>query len=136
MLLVDTNVLVALFVRNTPWFESARALHKRDPVWRSESHALVELSNVFTRYVRVGEFDIRDASDVLGSAEQMLSAGLVTVSHVAAMQVALACKVSAYDARFLVAAQHFGSALVTEDARLRRAAPELTQSIDEALAAA
>ncbi len=42
--------------------------------------------------------------------------------------------VSAYDARFLVVAQTFGGRLVTEDTKLRRAAPGLTQSLEQALA--
>ena len=51
------------------------------------------------------------------------------------MRTALAHGVSAYDARFLVAARELGVKLVTEDEKLRRAAPELTQSLEEALAA-
>jgi predicted nucleic acid-binding protein len=43
--------------------------------------------------------------------------------------------VSAYDARFLGAAQTFKAKLVTEDARLRLAAPALTISLSDALAA-
>jgi predicted nucleic acid-binding protein len=42
--------------------------------------------------------------------------------------------VSAYDARFLALADHLGRRLVTEDIRLRIAAPALTQSLAEALA--
>lgn len=49
--------------------------------------------------------------------------------------MAIAYKVLVYDARFLVAARKLGVKLVTEDAALRRAAPELTQSLNEALAA-
>jgi predicted nucleic acid-binding protein len=41
--------------------------------------------------------------------------------------------VSAFDARFLGAAQTLGARLVTEDARLRAAAPALTISLAGAL---
>jgi predicted nucleic acid-binding protein len=41
--------------------------------------------------------------------------------------------VSVYDARFLATAQSLGGKLVTEDAKLRAAAPALTQSLGEAL---
>lgn len=135
MVLVDTNVFVALLVRNTPWLTQARALYERDSDWRSEMHAMVELSSAFTRYVRIAEFDVKEATNMLKLAEQRFTQGLVTVSHARAMQTALARKISAYDARFLVAAEHFGVTLTTEDHKLRRAAPDLTQSIDEALAA-
>jgi predicted nucleic acid-binding protein len=133
VVLVDTNVVVALLVENTPWFAQARALHQRDPDWRTESHALVELTNVLTRYVRVGEFDLDAASAMCVFAEQKFSKGLVVIPHAEALQTALRRKVSAYDARFLLAAQYFGTRLVTEDAKLRRAAPELTQSLEHAL---
>jgi predicted nucleic acid-binding protein len=43
--------------------------------------------------------------------------------------------VSAYDARFLAVADTLGTKLVTEDAKLRAAAPDLTRSLAQALAA-
>jgi predicted nucleic acid-binding protein len=42
-------------------------------------------------------------------------------------------RVTAYDARLLVLAQQTGTPLITEDAKLRAAAPLLTQSLDQAL---
>jgi predicted nucleic acid-binding protein len=45
-------------------------------------------------------------------------------------------RVTAYDARFLALAQQLDRRLVTEDAKLRAAAPKLTQSLVEALATA
>jgi len=56
------------------------------------------------------------------------------VSHRAALDTALRYRVTAYDARFLAVAQQLGTRLVTEDAKLRSAAPALTQSLVEALA--
>jgi len=134
MVLVDTNILVALLVRNTPWFSQARALYERDEDWRSESHAIVELTNVLTRYVRVGEFEVEAALGMLDVAQERFSGGLHAAPHSEAMRMALGTKVSAYDARFLVAARELGVKLTTEDTKLRRAAPDLTQSLEEALA--
>jgi predicted nucleic acid-binding protein len=51
------------------------------------------------------------------------------------LRVAGQFAVSACDARFLAAAQSLGGRLVTEDAKLRAAAPALTQSLGEALEA-
>jgi predicted nucleic acid-binding protein len=58
------------------------------------------------------------------------------VSHQAALDAALRYGTTAYDARFLALAQQLGQRLVTEDAKLRAAAPRLTQSLTEALATA
>lgn len=57
------------------------------------------------------------------------------VAHSRALRVAGQFAVSACDARFLAAAQSLGGRLVTEDAKLRAAAPALTQSLGEALEA-
>ena len=50
------------------------------------------------------------------------------------LAIAARYRVSAYDARFLALADQLGRRLVTEDTRLRGAAPALTQSLAEALA--
>jgi len=60
---------------------------------------------------------------------------LVTIAHLRSVGLAVEFGVSAYDARFLAAAERLGVALVTEDARLRSAAQTLTQTIEQALSA-
>ena len=132
MVLVDTNVLFALLIE-TDWSPSARDLHARDSDWRTEVHALVELSNVLTRYVRVRKLTIGQAIAVLSSAQGLIGSGLCEVRHSDAMVVAVDTGVSAYDARFLCAAKLLGVNLVTEDVKLRKAAPRQTVSLTEAL---
>jgi predicted nucleic acid-binding protein len=132
--LVDTNVLVALFLESSPFFEAAQELYRRDNHWRTETHALVELTNALTRYIRVGELEWQAAANALADAERRFGPDVWAAPNEQAMRTALARGVSAYDARFLVAARELGVKLVTEDTKLRRAAPELTQSLDEALA--
>jgi predicted nucleic acid-binding protein len=135
MLLVDTNIVFALFVQSTPWFAAVRELYGRDDDWRTESHGLVELSNVLSRYVRAKLLKPADALAVLALAEARLGPRAVTVAHRDALDLALKRKISAYDARFLRAAAMLGVPLVTEDSKLRKAAPELTCSLADALAA-
>ena len=60
--------------------------------------------------------------------------GLMYVSHAAALRLSVARGTSAYDSRFLAAAQALNQPLVTEDRRLRALAPELTCSLDDVLA--
>jgi predicted nucleic acid-binding protein len=135
MLLVDTHIVFSLLVRNTPWFESARALYARDSDWRTESHALVEIGNVLSRYVRVRELTAAQALSVMAEAHERLRPRLASVGAVEALRAALKHKVTAYDARFLLCATEMGVKLVTEDVKLRHAAPRLTQSLQEALSA-
>ena len=135
MLLVDSNVVFALLVHSTPWHRAARELNELDDGWRTESHALVEISNVLSRFVRVGELSSSKAVALMSEADQRMRPGMLTVEHVEALRVALKYKVSGYDARFLLCAAALGSKLITEDAKLRKAAPGLTRSLQDAIAA-
>lgn len=135
MLLVDSNIVFALLVHSTPWHLAARELHQRDGDWCTESHALVEISNVLSRYVRVGELSSAKAVALMSEVDQRMRPRMRTVEHVDALRVALKFKVSGYDARFLLCAVELGHRLITEDAKLRKAAPGLTRSLPGALAA-
>ena len=135
MLLVDSNVVFSLLVQGTPWHSAARELHHHDDDWRTESHALVEISNILSRFVRVRELSNPKAIALMAEADQRMRPTLLTVDHVEALRAALKHKVSAYDARFLLCAGELGVRLVTEDVKLRNAAPALTQSLNDALAA-
>lgn len=133
MVLIDTNVAVSLWIEND-WTDAARRLFAKDSGWSTEAYALVEFSNVMATYVRNDLSSFADAHKRLREAEQLLSPGLIEIEHGAALRAAIDYGTSAYDARFLAAARELDVRLVTEDAKLRRAAPELTQSIDQALA--
>ena len=135
MVLVDTNVIAPLYVRSART-EAVEELFARDAVWRTEPLALIELSNVLVMYERSRYITAATARDCLNRAAAFLQPQLFRVSHQAALDAALRYGTTAYDARFLALADQLGSRLVTEDARLRAAAPALTQSLAEALAIA
>lgn len=132
MVVVDTNVLAYLLLRGdrTPL---AQRLRQRDADWRSEGFILVEFSNLLATYVRNGRLDAGAAAGLLVRAEQMLAA-TIGVAHTRALALAVELGVSAYDARFVAAARDLGTRLVTEDAKLLKAAPALTQSLERAAA--
>jgi predicted nucleic acid-binding protein len=132
VIVVDTNVLAYLLIEGDRSTE-AQALYARDADWRSEAFLLVEFSNILATYERSKALSTASAFELLASAERVV-AGLVNLPHSRALQLASRFGVSAYDARFLGAAQTLGAKLVTEDERLRKAAPSLTQSLSEALA--
>ena len=135
MVLVDTNVIAPLYVRSART-EAVEELFARDAVWRTEPLALIELSNMLITYERSRYITAATARDCLNRAAAFLQPQLFRVSHQAALEAALDYRVTAYDARFLALAQQLGHRLVTEDAKLRAAAPRLTQSLTEALATA
>ena len=133
MVVVDTNILAPLLIEGD-LTKDAQALYARDPDWRSEGFVLIEFSNLLATQIRSGRLAAGAAPPLLADAERVLT-GLVQVPHARALQLAAAHGVSAYDARFLAAAQTLAGKLVTDDARLRAAAPALTRSLAHALLA-
>lgn len=133
MLLVDTNLIVPLYIR-TARSDDARKLLALDCLWRTEPLALIEFSNVLATYQRSRYITAEAARDCLMRAEIWLRPLLFSIKHEAALDLAMRYKVTAYDGRFLALAQQAGARLITEDAKLRAAAPALTQSLAEALA--
>jgi predicted nucleic acid-binding protein len=131
VLAVDTNVLAYLLLEGDRTAD-AQALYEKDGDWRSEGFLLIEFSNVLATYRRRGVLAGDTAAELLDTAERV-AGGLVNLPHGRALALAAEYGVSAYDARFLGAAQALGTRLVTEDAKLRAAAPALTRSIAEAL---
>lgn len=132
MVLIDTNIAVSLWIENN-WTQVARQLLTKDGDWQTEAYCLVEFSNVLTTYARLKLLSANQAKELLTEAENFLSSSLHMANHHEALSLALKLHVSAYDARFLVIAQNLGIPLITEDKKLRQAAPMLTQSLNDAL---
>lgn len=133
MQVVDTNIVVNLLMAG-PYSESARALYARDGDWQSEPLLLIELTNVLATVVRKLSYTLADATKILHTAQRLMDPGLRRVADNDVLNAAAHFGVTGYDARFLVIARAIGTRLVTEDAKLRRAAPDLTCSLAEALA--
>jgi predicted nucleic acid-binding protein len=131
VIVVDTNILAYLLIEGDRT-QQAQALFARDAEWKSDAFILTEFTNILATYVRSRGVTLKQAESLLGHAEASLR-GLVNVPHTRALRVSERYSVAAYDARFLAAAESLGGKLVTEDAKLRTAAPKLTQSLSEAL---
>lgn len=132
MIAVDTNILGYLLLAGEQTAQ-ARALLERDPDWHSDTFVLIELTNVLATAIRVRGLSLRQATSALMQAQSVIEAGLHAASHAEVLVLADQLRVSAYDARFLAVARDLGLRLVTEDAKLRNAAPALTQSLEHAV---
>ncbi len=133
MVVVDTNVLAYLLIAGDRT-AAAQALFARDADWRSDGFILVELSNILATYVRDGGLTRDRALAMLADAERLMP-GLEITSNARALDVALRFGIAAYDGRFIAFAMQSGRRLVTEDVRLRRAAPDWTISLGDAVRA-
>ena len=134
MLLVDTNVVVYLLIAGD-YTAAAQQLRARDSDWRSEAFLLIEFTNVLASSIATKRMTLSLAQDLLAKATALFDGKLGRIPHSSVLATAARHRVSAYDARFLALAGQLGRRLVTEDTRLRAAAPALTQSLAEALAA-
>ena len=134
MIAVDSNILAYLLLDGGKTTE-ARLLLERDPDWHSDAFALIELTNIFATSIRAGNLDLAQATTALAEAQALIDPGLHIVPHTETLNLASRFRVSAYDARYLGVALALGIPLVTEDRRLRKAAPELTCSLADAIAA-
>jgi predicted nucleic acid-binding protein len=132
MLLVDTNILAYLLIEGD-LTSKVQDLYRCDADWHSDEFILVEFSNILATYVRTGDLTFARAASLLARAETLLSGRLASVPHAEALAMAHKCRVSVYDARFLVAADSRRARLVTEDQSLQRAAPDLTWSLEEGI---
>jgi predicted nucleic acid-binding protein len=135
VLIIDTNVVAYLLI-DGDYTAAARLLHRRDDDWRSEAFIMVEFTNVLTASIAARRMNLVLAQRFLADATSLLHGKLASVPHGSVLSLAVQYRVTAYDARFLALAQQLDRRLVTEDAKLRAAAPKLTQSLAEALATA
>jgi predicted nucleic acid-binding protein len=135
VLIVDTNVLAYLLIEGDHT-TAARLLHRRDDDWRSEAFIMIEFTNVLIASIAARRMNLVLAQRFLAGATSLLHGKLALIPHESVLSLAVQYRVTAYDARFLALAQQLDCRLVTEDAKLRAAAPKLTQSLAEALATA
>ncbi len=134
MLVVDTNLVIALVVTH-PLHDFARKLFTHDADWHLPDWWQIELSNALRNYHRSGQLV---AAEALAALNQGLECFPPENTHVVdletSLQIACEMNISAYDARFIALARSYEQKLVTEDARLRKACPDDTLSLDEAIA--
>ena len=94
---------------------------------------MTELANVLATQIKLRDMPLPDAVNLLARGAALMAEGLVEIAHEAALTLAAQRDVSVYDSRYLVVAQRLQTRLVTEDAKLRKKAPDLTCSLAEAL---
>ncbi|MFM7179857.1 MAG: type II toxin-antitoxin system VapC family toxin [Verrucomicrobiales bacterium] len=134
MLIVDTNLVIALVLTH-PLHEDASALLANDADWHLPDWWQIELSNALRNYHRSGQLEIADALAAQNRAVTLFPpANHHEVDLGATLRIACERNISAYDARFIALARSFGQKLITEDGRLRKACPDDTLSIAQALA--
>ena len=114
MIVVDTNVMVRFVVGGRQGADAAR-LFLKDPEWAAPRILASELTNVLLGFVRRGSMTPDQAKAMCDDAATVLGPRVVSVSADRVLDVALECRLSAYDAEFVVAARQLGVRLATGD---------------------
>jgi hypothetical protein len=84
MLVVDTNIIAALYIRGA-YTDGVHQLRRRDDLWRTDPFAIIEFSNVLATYRRARYLTTTEAQRCLAQADRFLRPHYVEVPHDAAL---------------------------------------------------
>ena len=122
MIVVDTNVLAALFLAAKPSRHAEAAL-LRDPDWAAPLLWRSELRNVLVTHMRRGLYELGHGLEVLESADEVLQDRQYEISDLAVLDLAQDSGCSAYDCEFVALATQLDVPLVTLDKEVLRKFP-------------
>lgn len=127
MIIVDTNLLIYLFVQGSRTSE-AEAVLRRDPVWAAPWLWRSEFRNCLVGLVRRGDVRGDEATRVVEEAERWMEGREYTVRSAAVLRLAEYSGCSAHDCEFVSIAQDLRVRLVTADRQLLHAFPSVAVS--------
>lgn len=132
MIVADTN-LVAQLILKLDQTETAQDIYRRDPEWVMPELWRHEFLNVLASYLRFDHVQPERLALAWQSANVLFADSARQPDMLNALRLAGERNVSAYDAQYLALAQSLSLPLVTEDRKLRQAAPDLTLSMQDFL---
>lgn len=125
MIVVDSNVVAYCWIRGART-EIAQRVRLRDPAWHVPILWRSEVRSALAGYVWRGTLEPGGAAAIMAAAEGALAG----CEHLAARS-----RLSAYDCEFVALAQSLAVPLVTEDAAVLKAFPEVAVDMEGFLAA-
>jgi predicted nucleic acid-binding protein len=123
MIVVDTNVLVYLYLRGE-YTADAEALLESDPDWAAPLLWRSEFRNVLAGYMRRKTLTFDQAYAVQCEAENLLAGSEFEVDSHAVLELVRGSECSAYDCEFIALATKLNTKLVTMDKKVLRAFPK------------
>jgi predicted nucleic acid-binding protein len=122
MIVVDTNVLVYLFVQG-PKTDLARRLLKSDPQWMLPPLWRHEFHNVLVTHIQTKRLSLDQAEGIWTKAVDLLADSEREADLPLALRMAVEYGVTGYDAQFLALAHAQEAVCVSEDKALKVKAP-------------
>lgn len=124
MIVVDTNVLAYLYLPSE-FTSAAEALLERDHYWTAPILWRSEFRNVLAGYMRQKSIAFDQAHTLQSEAESLLAGAEYEVDSLRVLELVRDSDCSAYDCEFIALAQTLGTKLVTMDAKLLKAFPNV-----------
>ncbi|MFZ5557575.1 MAG: type II toxin-antitoxin system VapC family toxin [Pseudomonadota bacterium] len=128
MIVVDVNV-VAYFLIDGEKTASARNLLRRDPDWRLPPLWRHEFLHVLATFAREGGATTAEAQRLWQQGIELFGPGEESVDMEAALALAIANRISAYDAQYIALARQLRTVCVSEDRRLLGTFPTLSRAM-------
>jgi predicted nucleic acid-binding protein len=129
VIVVDTNLLVYLFVRGRRT-EEAEAVLGKDAVWTAPWLWRSEFRNCLAGLVRRGDIVFEDAVRLMEEAERWMEGREYTVRSTQVLRLAERSRCSAYDCEYVALAMDLRVPLITADQQVLRGFPSVALSID------
>jgi predicted nucleic acid-binding protein len=133
VIVVDSNVIAYCWILGERT-EAAQRVRLGDPEWHVPYLWRSELRSTLAGYLWRGAIEANRAAETMAAAEASLAGCEHHVSSRRVLELAAASRLSAYDCEFVALAESLAAPLVTEDAAVRKAFPELAISMEGFLA--
>ncbi len=134
MIVVDTNLLVYLYVEGEHTAQAERILRK-DAAWAAPLLWRSEFRNVLAGLVRGRALRLEEAVVIVQHAEQGMAGREYSVVSHEVLQLAARSGCSAYDCEFVALARDLGASLVTSDGQILKAFPSVAVALSRFIAA-
>lgn len=130
MIVVDTNVVAYLYLPGE-FTAAAETLLQKHEVWAAPALWRSELRNILALYIRKKLLTFEEAYRIQCEAEALIGDAEYEVDSLDVLRLAAESGCTAYDCEFIALARRLGTALVTADAKLRKAFPGDTRAFPE-----
>jgi predicted nucleic acid-binding protein len=128
VIVVDTNVIAYLYLP-CEFTQAAEALLRAEPEWAAPVLWRSELREVLAGYVRRGALAVEQAVAIQAEAGDLMRGAEYDVDSLGVLRLASESGCSAYDCEFASLALQLGVPLVTRDAQLLAAFPEVARGL-------
>jgi len=130
VIVVDTNLMVYLYIRNEHSEQAEKAFLK-DSDWVAPLLWRSEFLNVLTACLRKGIVNLEAAIEIAGEAELLMQGGEFSVGSLDVLRLAARSRCSAYDCEFVALARELNVPLVTTDRQILSDFPDAARSLEE-----